>query len=562
MALFLQMGKRSRHKNKREVAQVEPRAVSKGRSQYFYWAILILVILFAGFIRLRLLSIPLERDEGEFAYMGQLILQGIPPYLISYNMKLPGIYGAYALMMFVFGQTVEGIHVGFLLINGATTILIFLLVKRLYDSYTALIASASFAILSVSPTVLGTSAHASHFVLLPALGGILLILRAIDSNKLTHVFWGGILLGLSFTMKQPGLFFIIFAFLYLLLHRLRLQRAPLRFFVKEGSLFLLGAIIPFVLTCLILYRAGVFEKFWFWTFSYAFEYGSQVSFPMGIQMFFIQSANVIGRLYLFWGIAGGGIIALFWNKTARTQRTFVLGFSVFSFLAVCPGLYFRSHYFVFFLPAVSLLIGIAIGSFKELILKLQPKFRFISTVLFLVVFSLGVFQYKSFFFDLTPVQACRSMYGLNPFPESIEIAKYIKEHSKEGDKIAVMGSEPQIYFYANRHSATGYIYTYPLMEDQKYALRMQKEMVQEIEEAQPKYLVFVNVFGSWMVEEGSVKYIFNWYREYARENFDLVGVVNMLWGVKTEYRWDNEAIHYSPRSINFLYVYKRKSTKD
>ena len=31
-------------------------------------------------IRIRLLGIPLERDEGEYAYAGQLILQGVPPY--------------------------------------------------------------------------------------------------------------------------------------------------------------------------------------------------------------------------------------------------------------------------------------------------------------------------------------------------------------------------------------------------------------------------------------------------------------------------------------------------
>lgn len=37
---------------------------------------------------------PLERDEGEYAYAGQLMLQGIPPYQLAYNMKLPGTYAA------------------------------------------------------------------------------------------------------------------------------------------------------------------------------------------------------------------------------------------------------------------------------------------------------------------------------------------------------------------------------------------------------------------------------------------------------------------------------------
>jgi len=51
--------------------------------------------------------------------------------------------------------------------------------------------------------------------------------------------------------------------------------------------------------------------------------------------------------------------------------------------------------------------------------------------------------------------------------------------------VAVIGSEPEIYFYAQRHSATGFIYTYSLMEEQRFALAMQKQMIREIEEAKP-----------------------------------------------------------------------------
>ena len=60
------------------------------------------------------------------------------------------------------------------------------------------------------------------------------------------------------------------------------------------------------------------------------------------------------------------------------------------------------------------------------------------------------------------------------------------------------GSEPQIYFYSHRHSATGYIYTYPLMEPQKYARQMQSEMIHEIESAQPKYLISITMSLSWL----------------------------------------------------------------
>jgi hypothetical protein len=41
------------------------------------------------------------------------------------------------------------------------------------------------------------------------------------------------------------------------------------------------------------------------------------------------------------------------------------------------------------------------------------------------------------------------------------VASYLKEHTEPEDHLAILGSEPQIYFYSGRKSATGYIYTYP-----------------------------------------------------------------------------------------------------
>ena len=90
-----------------------------------FWGLL-LVVLLTMVIRYGLISVPLERDEGEYAYGGQLILQGILPYQQLYNMKLPGIYAAYAGVMTVFGQTHMGIHLGLMFINAATIVLVFL----------------------------------------------------------------------------------------------------------------------------------------------------------------------------------------------------------------------------------------------------------------------------------------------------------------------------------------------------------------------------------------------------------------------------------------------------
>src|SRR5437588_876371 len=201
-----------------------------------WWTLFILAIGTVVFIRIRLLPFPLERDEGEYAYAGQLMLQGIPPYKLAYNMKFPGTYALYAAIMSIFGQTIIGIHFGVLLINIATIVLIFFLGQRLVNSTVGLAATMSYAVLSVSPAVLGFAGHATHFVLLPVLGGTLLLLSTTDRQASGRLFASGLLFGSGLLMKQPGVFFALFGAIYLVssgLHR----RFPLKTTLLRISIF-------------------------------------------------------------------------------------------------------------------------------------------------------------------------------------------------------------------------------------------------------------------------------------------------------------------------------------
>ena len=135
------MGRKKKRNKAARLAPAPTKPVPVRRSRW-PWICLGLILLFVVVVRVRLLSVPLERDEGEYAYAGQLILQGIPPYQLVYNVKLPGIYAAYASLMAIFGQTTFGIHLGLLFVNLGAVILIFFLARRLFDNYAAVIASA------------------------------------------------------------------------------------------------------------------------------------------------------------------------------------------------------------------------------------------------------------------------------------------------------------------------------------------------------------------------------------------------------------------------------------
>lgn len=105
----------------------------------------------------------------------------------------------------------------------------------------------------------------------------------------------------------------------------------------------------------------------------------------------------------------------------------------FSFLVVCPGLYFRGHYFVFDASRGD--------SACRRICK--PK---VSYAVFGVALLLSVFTQEDFLFRMTPAEASRSIYGADPFTAALPVARYISEHSGKSAKVAVLGPEPEIYF--------------------------------------------------------------------------------------------------------------------
>src|SRR5215469_3412241 len=227
-----------------------------------YVALALIILLIAG-IRFRLREMPLERDEGEYAYAGQLMLQGIPPYQLAYNMKLPGTYAAYALIMALFGQTATGIHLGLILVNAACILLVFLIARKLFDPTAALVAAATFGLLTIRPQLLGLAGHATHFVTLAALLSVYFLLNACGAKRRWLYFWSGFFSGVAFLMKQPGVFFGIFAGLYLLWREWQAMRSS-RATIPHLAIFSAGVSLPYVSTCLILLHTGVLGRFRFW----------------------------------------------------------------------------------------------------------------------------------------------------------------------------------------------------------------------------------------------------------------------------------------------------------
>ncbi len=544
-------------KNKNQV--IPPAQASVLPANSWAWVMILFVIIATAIIRGRLLSVPLERDEGEYAYIAQQMLQGVPPYVSAYSMKLPGIYVVYAMIIAIFGQTQTGIHLGLLVFNAATIVVIFLLTRRFFGPVAGVAAGGIYAVMSMISRVTGLWANAEHFVILPALLGLLLICNRNGNNEYIRFFTAGLLLGLGFIIKQPGIFFVLYGVLYLI-YKYTLDK-PIRWkkIIAYEISYIVGSGIPFACVCLYFWINGTFNKFWFWTFTYAHLYSSSLSLGEGWKYFRIMAWAVAKESLLILLMTGFGLLCVIILRRYKKDLVFSLGLFIFSFLAICPGFYFREHYFIFVLPSIAIIAGAGFSAINDFCTgKMSVVLRGI------IIFAIGsavigytLYDQRLFLFEKDPERVCKRLYKANPFPESLKIANFIHNNTDPNDTVAVIGSEPQIYFYSKRRAATSYIYMYPLMEPTAYAKKMQTEMISQIEAAEPRFLIFVKISSSWVPQTGSPEEIFDWFDSYSHKYYELTGLIEIISMDETIYYWNKDVKNKVPESRFWIAVFKR-----
>jgi len=535
------------------------RPVDRFCLEAWQWISVLLVVVGAVWLRWHLLEVPLERDEGEYAYGGQLLLQGVPPYQLLFNMKLPGIYAVYAAILALFGQTPAGIHLGLLWANIASIAGVFLLGRRIAGPLAAVCAGAVFAVLSVGQSVQGIFANAEHFVMVPALAGALVLVAALEGKRPWLFFLSGVLLGAALVIKQHGALFSVWAGLAV---AAELASGPgrMREVCRSLACLMAGVALPYGVTCLLLLKAGIFPQFWFWTVDYAKAYATQVPWSAAWANLADRVATIGMASPLLWAAAVIGIVLCLVRGSGVRRPGLVLSFFIFSVCSVCPGFFFRPHYFVLLLPAASLVSGIAIAHAAKALAGDRESWRIRAVALVLLLITLGgtLYRQRHFLFQMTPAQACTDTYWPNPFNESLEIARFIQSNSKPSDTIAIIGSEPQIFFYTGRRSATGYIYMYPLMEGHEFALEMQRRLIAEVEQAKPEYLLFVRIPTSWLQGPGSHTLIYDWFAGY-KEGYQRVGTVE-IFERSTRYSWQAESL-WQPQTPYWLEILRKKTIK-
>jgi len=419
---------------------------------------LALSLVAAAVMRLPVLGLPLERDEGAYAYVARIWLQGGLPYRDVFDHKPPLIYLLYMPALLVGDPGPVAIRLWNSILFVLQLPLLYAIGRKLWDQTGALLAVVMYAIIGSTFSLQALVLNTEQALVLPALIGLFALVHAVESERLRWAFLYGLALGLVSLIKPTAVPFLVPLVL--------LGRAPglpgrIRRLLVAGS----GLLLPFIPVVALWGWAGALDELGFALITYNRLYAAQTlgrwSIGEILQIFALISPLLICAI-------GGGALGGF-REIRRRQRLVVALWTLGFLAAALAGLRAYVHYYY---PALHGLVLLAVGVVTTLHQPVgEPAparsrlAQAAAVALLLLVLLLPSVSNSMRQFRKSPTDLAQALYGpegRDYFAATEQVAAYIRAHTQPGDRIYVWGSEPAIYLLSERQASSRYIYTYPL----------------------------------------------------------------------------------------------------
>lgn len=527
-----------------------------------FFAGLLVLMAIIYILRSNFIDIPLERDEGDYALAGKLILEGVTPYVGVFEQKPPGLFYGYAIISFFFGTSVAAIKIGFVVVNMLTVTLIAFALKFLFNPLAAFIGAFTFAILSLNPYASGYSIQAEHVLILYVSIAFFFLCHYLKKGQLYALIIAGASVAWSATIKQNGLFFIIAFSLGVIAIHFAKGKLEYKKLWKELIYFAFGGIGMAIFVLLIMAAQGVWKEFIFWSITFPREfYLANIPFKQGMT----YMENMYGRITEFdqwiWYAAAGGIVFVFVSKLRLSLKIWIVSIVLLSFFSIWPGLRFYGHYWIQLFFGLSISLAALAYSIQNIFSRFLPKF--LSALIVLLVFLAfalsGFTKHQEYYMNPNGEALMNAIYGDNPFMEMRKIAEFInsKNPDKENDKLVILGSEPQILLETGLKSPTPHTFLIFVASTHPVSATWRTEYLEMLRKNEAKYAVFVSHPFSWLANnEEAVKFVTEIYN-HLRQYYKVIGVADILSTEQTIYKWDEEAANYPTSGSKFVLVLEK-----
>jgi len=471
------------------------------------------LILITAAVRIPLLGVPLERDEGEYAYIAWRLGHNELPYRDWVDQKPPAVFWAYRAALASPLDPIRAVHLAALLFSAASSCALFFLALRFMNRFWAFMAAAVFTLLSADPFAQGTAANTEVFMLLPLILSQIAFLKAADNPRnVLLIIVCGALTGIAIAFKQVAAlnWFLLIALYPIFAAAEKRRRNSLAF--AAWSIAGVVAVAGFVAVYFWIHH-GLTELVDN-VFTHNLEYIGAMTWSDRLQ-FCSETLTKLARTeVLAWIFSAAGLIALIVAGKGK-WFAFLAGWLITSTIGVSASGYFFPHYFQQLLPPLAL-----ISVFGALWLsELRPwRSSWIPGALFsLLLALLPLKTLWPFWFSYTPADAVRAIYPGNFFAEMPEFAARIAQVTSSEQRVFVFGAEPELLFYAQRVSATRYIFLFPLYGPYRNAREKQIAAADEIQRVAPAAAVYVP--NDLFFNPGSDQYFTEWSLSYLEQNF-------------------------------------------
>lgn len=417
------------------------------REHFWRWGLALLVL--AACLRLPSLSLPLDRDEGEYATLAQQWLQGGGlPYRDFLEQKPPLAVAVDALAIKTLGESVLSLRIVALLWQLATLFALLAFMRRFESPGAALVATTLYALASCGARVQGLGANAESFIALPLLLGLLAVMHEPEGGEAA---WGWLLFGLCGGLaglaKQSALPAVV-----ALTGAVAYVRRPT---LKAWGLVILGFAGIWALVLGLFSLAGSARALVHCVFLYNIGYAGQ-----GLGGFFSRLAGCLIRLapeqLALWGAA---MVALLKPAYARGRRGVILAaWLVGAAAGVALSGRFYPHYFQVMLAPLCCLAGTWLASWDW---ESAGDLRLRAA---LAALFLAGWLHSSAALYLAPDGGARSreIFGLRSFADAPIAADLIKHLDAPAGPLFIWGSEAELYFLTNRPPSSRFLFNYPL----------------------------------------------------------------------------------------------------